>query len=34
MAALDSLNALHRYSPDLTIRKIVAAIPLDRKSVV
>ena len=37
LAALDSLDALHRYSPDLTIRKIVAAIPftqdfLDRVS--
>jgi TolB-like protein/AraC-like DNA-binding protein len=27
LAALDSLAALHRYAPDLTIGKIVAAIP-------
>jgi hypothetical protein len=27
LAALDSLDALHRYSPDLTIGKIVASIP-------
>jgi hypothetical protein len=26
-AALDSLAALHRYSPDLTIDQIVASIP-------
>ena len=30
MAALDSLDALHRYSPDLTIDKIVAAIPFTK----
>jgi TolB-like protein/AraC-like DNA-binding protein len=29
-AALDSLDALHRYSPDLTIAKIVAAIPFTK----
>ena len=27
MAALDSIDALHRYSPDLTIGQIVAALP-------
>ena len=27
LAALDSLNALRRYAPDLTIEKIVASIP-------
>jgi adenylate cyclase len=30
MAALDSLDALHRYSPDLTIGRIVSAIPFTR----
>jgi len=30
MAALDSLAALHRYSPDLTIDQIVASIPFTR----
>jgi hypothetical protein len=29
-AALDSINALHRQSPDLTIGQIVAAIPFPR----
>jgi hypothetical protein len=29
-AALDSLAALHRYSPDLTIDQIVASIPFTR----
>ena len=27
LAALDALEALRRYSPDLTIEKIVASIP-------
>ena len=30
MAALDSLEALRRYSPDLTIDQIVASIPFTR----
>jgi TolB-like protein len=30
LAALDSLNALHRYSSDLTIGRIVASIPFRR----
>jgi adenylate cyclase len=30
MAALDSLDALHCYSPDLTIGRIVSAIPFTR----
>lgn len=29
-AALDSLAALRRYSPDLTIHQIVASIPFTR----
>lgn len=27
LAALDSIEALHRYSPDLTIAKVVSALP-------
>jgi len=29
-AALESLDALHRYSPDLTISKIVDALPFPK----